>query len=168
MQLTLRNRGDRLSVAVHEEGRNRFTVELGGRCCEVEAELVSPSTLYIKIDGRNHIARVARIGEDHHVVIDGVLYVFSPESGSAAEEHGGTLAPPQILAPMPGKVLQVLVREGQEIAEGDGLLILEAMKMENRIVAEAPARVVRVHVTDGQMVEGGMVLLELEYLSAGT
>jgi pyruvate carboxylase subunit B len=67
---------------------------------------------------------------------------------------------------MPGKVLSVLVGEGQEVATGDGLLILEAMKMENRIVAEARAIVRRVHVTEGQMVDGGAILLELDYVEA--
>jgi pyruvate carboxylase subunit B len=68
---------------------------------------------------------------------------------------------------MPGKILSVLVEEGQEVASGDGLLILEAMKMENRIVAEAPAVVRRVHVSDGQMVEGGALLIELEFQESG-
>ena len=73
------------------------------------------------------------------------------------------LASPQIVAPMPGKVLQVLVRAGQQVAAGDGLLILEAMKMEHRMTAEAPATVRAVHVADGQMVDAGTVLVELEY-----
>jgi biotin carboxyl carrier protein len=73
------------------------------------------------------------------------------------------LASPQITAPMPSKILQVLVVEGQEVAVGDGLIILEAMKMENRITAEAAAVVKKVHVADGQMVDGGQVLIELEY-----
>jgi len=55
------------------------------------------------------------------------------------------------------------VEEGQEVAEGDGLLILEAMKMENRIVAEAAAIVKAVHIGDGEMVDGGAILVELEY-----
>jgi pyruvate carboxylase subunit B len=56
------------------------------------------------------------------------------------------LAAPEIVSPMPGKVTQVLVKEGDKVAAGDGLLILEAMKMENRLTAEAPAIVRKVHV----------------------
>jgi biotin carboxyl carrier protein len=66
---------------------------------------------------------------------------------------------------MPGKVLQVLVRVGQSVAADEGLLVLEAMKMEHRIAAEAPATVRAVHVADGQMVDAGAVLIELEYIA---
>ena len=61
------------------------------------------------------------------------------------------------------KVLQVLVELGQTVAAGDGLVVVEAMKMEHRIAAEADAVVRAVHVSAGQMVDGGAVLIELDY-----
>jgi biotin carboxyl carrier protein len=167
MQLTLRHRGSAVPVHldIHQERPGRLVVKLDGQPHEVEAEILHPSILHLVVDGEPHTARVARIGQEIHVFLEGAVYVFSTETDGAAETHGGTLAPPQIVAPMPGKVLHVLVTEGQQIGEGGALLILEAMKMETRIVAEAPGRVTRVHVADGQMVEGGAVLIELEYLS---
>jgi len=64
---------------------------------------------------------------------------------------------------MPGKVLEVLVQPGDRVEIGDGLLILEAMKMENRLIAEAAATVAEVKVAAGDMVEGGRVLVVLTY-----
>ncbi|MBL7731922.1 MAG: biotin/lipoyl-binding protein [Chitinophagaceae bacterium] len=68
----------------------------------------------------------------------------------------------EIKAPMPGLVLEVAVTEGQEVAEGEKLLILEAMKMENSIMIPASARIKRVAVKAGQAVEKGQLLVELE------
>lgn len=153
-----------LTVAVQRTAADRFTVAVDGQSRAVEAALADSSTLRLVVDGVSHTAHVARIGDTYHVAIGGAVYVLAPEvAGAAAGDQPTTLAVPQILAPMPGKVLQVLVEVGQQVAAGDGLLILEAMKMEHRMVAEAPATVRAVHVVAGQMVDAGAVLVELEY-----
>lgn len=68
----------------------------------------------------------------------------------------------EIKAPMPGLVLQIAVAEGQEVAEGDKILILEAMKMENSILIHAAAKIKKIMVKAGQAVEKGQILVELE------
>jgi acetyl/propionyl-CoA carboxylase alpha subunit len=68
----------------------------------------------------------------------------------------------QIKAPMPGLVLEINVTDGQEVNEGDKLLILEAMKMENSIMIHVQAKIKKIAVTAGQAVEKGQVLVELE------
>ncbi len=68
----------------------------------------------------------------------------------------------EVKAPMPGLVLEVNVKEGQTVAEGDKLLILGAMKMENSILAHANAKIKKVAVSAGQAVDKGQVLIELE------
>ena len=68
----------------------------------------------------------------------------------------------EIKAPMPGLVLEIAVTDGQEVKEGDKLLILEAMKMENSIIIQSSAIIKKVSVSAGQAVEKGQVLLELE------
>jgi len=65
----------------------------------------------------------------------------------------------EVVAPMPGKVLQLKVKEGDSVKEGDTLLILEAMKMENEIVANASGNIKRVNVAANDMVDTGDVLL---------
>jgi biotin carboxyl carrier protein len=68
----------------------------------------------------------------------------------------------EIKAPMPGLVLEIAVTEGQEVKEGDRILILEAMKMENSIMIQSNAVIKRIAVTAGQPVDKGQVLVELE------
>jgi biotin carboxyl carrier protein len=68
----------------------------------------------------------------------------------------------EIKAPMPGLVLEIAVTDGQKVSEGDRLLILEAMKMENSIIIHTGATIKRVSVSAGQAVEKGQVLVELE------
>lgn len=67
-----------------------------------------------------------------------------------------------VKAPMPGLVLRVLVTPGQQINKGDGLLVLEAMKMENVLKAAGPATVKAIKVSERTAVEKGTVLIELE------
>jgi biotin carboxyl carrier protein len=68
----------------------------------------------------------------------------------------------EIKAPMPGLVLEIAVTDGQKVKEGDRLLILEAMKMENSIIIHTGAIIKKVTVSAGQAVEKGQVLVELE------
>jgi len=67
-----------------------------------------------------------------------------------------------IKAPMPGLVLKVFITEGQEVKDGEPVLILEAMKMENSIILNSDAKIKKIHVRSGQAVEKGQVLVEFE------
>lgn len=154
-----------LSVTQQRGADGCLEVTVDGMAHAVEATMLDATTLRLVVDGTTHTLPVARIGDAVHVAIDGEVYVLSAQAPDVVDA-GASLAAPQIVAPMPGKVLQVLVQAGQTVAGGDGLLILEAMKMEHRIVAEAAGTVQAVHVVDGQMVDGGVVLVELEYAAA--
>ena len=68
----------------------------------------------------------------------------------------------RLVSPMPGKVVKINVKEGDEVEEGTVMIVVEAMKMENNIVATARAKVKRVLVTEGEMVDNKKQLLELE------
>jgi len=72
---------------------------------------------------------------------------------------GGTKKLKEIKAPMPGLVLNVVVSEGQEVAEGDVIVILEAMKMENVIKASTAAKVKSVKVNKGDAIDKGQVMV---------
>jgi 3-methylcrotonyl-CoA carboxylase alpha subunit len=85
---------------------------------------------------------------------------FAAVEGRAAHRAGG-LAAPEVDAPMPGKVLKVLVTEGQAVEQGDPLIVLEAMKMETTLYAESAAIVKKICVVPGQMVDHGARLVEL-------
>ena len=67
-----------------------------------------------------------------------------------------------LMSPMPGKVVKINVKEGDEVAEGTIMIVVEAMKMENNITATAKAKVKRILVAEGEMVDNKMQLIELE------
>jgi pyruvate carboxylase subunit B len=77
-------------------------------------------------------------------------------AGPAGAQAGGV-----VRAPMPGMVLRLEIEEGQRVSRGDGLVVLEAMKMENEIRAPGDATVTRVHAVPGVAVEKGAPLVEL-------
>ena len=80
----------------------------------------------------------------------------------AAAQGDAFGGPREIRALIPGRVVEVRVREGDEVAAGATVLVLEAMKMQNEIRAESAARVTRVDCAAGQTVEAGALLLRLE------
>ena len=68
----------------------------------------------------------------------------------------------KITAPMPGKIVKVLVEEGQEVSKGDNAVIISAMKMESEYKAAADGTIKKVHVSDGDTVDANQVLIEIE------
>lgn len=168
MQIGYRHGTEHVAVLVHRDAPGRFTVTVNGQPFGIEAAVLDETTVQLQLElggaPQAVVAHVARIGGETHVAIGGEVYVLASESASAATEHAH--APPQIVAPMPGKVLQVLVADGEHVEPGTGLLILEAMKMEHRITAPAAAHVKLVHVRAGEMVDGGAPLVDLVYDAA--
>ena len=109
-------------------------------------------------DGRTCLAHAAKVGDVWWVHLNGRTYKWERiEPGSSGTEDEGGL-----VAPMPGKVLEVLVAQGDVVEAGTPLMVLEAMKMEHRIVAAADGTVVAVHYEPGDQVAQGAVLLDLE------
>jgi len=74
---------------------------------------------------------------------------------------GAATGPKPVKAPMPGLIVRIEVQEGDTVRAGQGVVVMEAMKMENELKAEADGVVARIHVQTGQAVEKGMVLVEL-------
>ena len=161
MRLTLRHDRDHVSVDLQAEG-GQYRVAIGNVEHTATVQYLDDTTLLVVVDGQHHRVDLARAGRERFVAVGGEVYHFVAESG-ASTHPVATVASPEIIAPMPGRVLQVLVRPGDRIAAGDGVLILEAMKMENRLVAEAAGRVSEIRVAAGDMVDGGQVLAVLAY-----
>jgi acetyl/propionyl-CoA carboxylase alpha subunit len=86
----------------------------------------------------------------------------APDADRSAHAHTPGAEQSALTAPMPGKVIRVLVKPGQRVEPRETLLLLEAMKMETPLVSPYEAVVKMVHVAEGDQVEGGVVLIELE------
>ena len=94
-----------------------------------------------------------------HVDLDASVDRRRHQSAGGAAERSGTQ---RNKAPMTGRVLRVLVGRGDEVAAGQGLVVVEAMKMENELRAPGPGRVTEVAVTEGASVEAGRLLVVIE------
>ena len=162
MRISLRHKHDHLAVDVYPE-RGGYRVVVDEQEHRVEMRYLDEATVLLLLDERCYRVAIARRGRERWVAVHGEVYGFAPESSAPATHQIGTVASPHISAPMPGKVLQVFVQPADRVSAGDPLLILEAMKMETRLLAEAAATVQEVRVGAGDMVDGGQVLLILAY-----
>lgn len=111
--------------------------------------------------GETHAFAWAWVGPDLHLWLDGELYVFQRVEGRRRGNASGSGGSAEVLAPMPGAVLEVLVGEGERVERNQTVVIMESMKMEMVITAPRSGVVGRVTVQPGQQVERGMRLLEL-------
>jgi len=162
MRVALRYKRHHIDLDVHPESGG-YRVLIDGLEHRVVARRLDESTLLLMLDERCYRVALGRDGRDRWVAVRGEVYTFSPETGAPSAHQIGSVASPEVTAPMPGKILQVLVQPEDRVSTGDPLLILEAMKMETRLVAEAAGTVREVRVSPGDMVNGGQTLLVLDY-----
>ena len=148
------------SISVAYAG-NEFVLTLDNQATQASGELKPDGTLHAYLDGRRVNAAVVASGEKRHVFLDGRAFefvavdpLFHSGDGGGAEGH--------LTAPMPGKVIALLVKEGDKVEKGAPLLILEAMKMEHTIVAPATGVVKQFHFGIGDQVGDGAELVEFE------
>jgi len=113
----------------------------------------------LDIDLREKIIRLRLDGLDHQVSLNNPLDQLIDKLGLEANPQ---VALTELYAPMPGKVVNVVVKAGQAVEAGDTLLVLEAMKMENPIQAVADATIKSIEVEEGVAVEKGALLLSFE------
>jgi 3-methylcrotonyl-CoA carboxylase alpha subunit len=135
----------------------RITVD--GRSHGLSGERLADGRLLVRLEGRAFKARAVRDGRDWHVFCDGDYRRLSLKQELAGVEDArvGSLA-----APMPGKIIQVMIATGAKVTKGQPLLILEAMKMEHTITAPADGVVKEIHYAAGEQVLEGAELITLE------
>lgn len=177
--------GRPLSVSVERTG-HLLRVSAGGRACLVDAcrvgerswsLLVTPDTGSEKVSSSDRRGPSASCWSIDATVADGpepgafdvhiaggvVAVRLRPARARAGPSAGARPArgdgPQRVVAPMPGKIVRVLVGPGDEVAPGQGLIVVEAMKMENELRAARAGRVAQVAVAEGQSVEAGALLL---------
>jgi biotin carboxyl carrier protein len=165
MKLTIEYAGAALPLEIQRDAAGwRFQLDgAAERCAQVrEAE---PLVYSVLLDGRSYDARVEEAADGLVVVIAGHRFeigVRDPRRWS--RKHGGAGAEGRynVMAPMPGKVIRVLVAAGDEVVAGQGLMVVEAMKMQNEMKAVRPGRVISVAAREGATVTAGEILAIIE------
>ena len=114
----------------------------------------------VNVNGTNYEVCVEEISADEAVKT--AAPAAAPAPAAAAPAAPAPAGGEKIIAPMPGNILSVNVKDGDTVKKGDILLILEAMKMENEIMAPHDATVAAVHVNKGDSVESGTALVSLQ------
>jgi biotin carboxyl carrier protein len=113
--------------------------------------------------GASHEVLVVPEGEPGRLRVD--IGAASASAGldgrrrSGRKEEGGSAGPQHVVAPMPGRIVRILVSPGDTVRARQPIVVVEAMKMENELRAARDGRVTDVMVTDGQAVEAGMSLV---------
>jgi biotin carboxyl carrier protein len=133
-----------------------------GRPLTVEAQLLRPGVLSLLVDGRQYRC----ILDGDAVLVDGRRYGFeAADPRSLQARHGAGAAAEgarAVKAPMPGRVVRVLVGVGDEVQAQQGLVVIEAMKMQNELKSPKAGRIVRVATAVGDTVQAGGVLVVVE------
>ena len=146
-----------------EPGPAGYRIVLDGQPLDANAALVAPSTVSVLIGGQSYEVHVTPT-HDEQIKLQSGPHEFTAELRDPrawqGRRHGALEAEgrQQIAAPMPGKVIRVLVNAGDEVEAGQGLLVVEAMKMQNEIRSPKKGKVERLQVKEGQAVNAGEVL----------
>ncbi len=154
--------GETIPIEVTGED-GRYRVAIGGETVVVDARQPAEGIWSLLIGGRSNIVDVSEQDGLSVVEVDGETYRvrIEEETRYIIRTRGGRAATGgQVLkAPMPGKVVLVEVEVGQAVVPGDGLIVLEAMKMENEFRATAAGTVKEIRVQAGQAVNPGDTLV---------
>ena len=147
-----------------ERSDGHYVVEVDGVRHLVDAHKLEADFYSLLAGGRSYEVSVEPRGDAYHVrhgAAEQVVSLTDP-SRRARELTASADGPARIVTLMPGKVVRVLVRAGDKVDAGQGVVVVEAMKMENELAAPRAGRVASLAVEPGQSVEGGAVLAVIE------
>ncbi len=164
MKYFVRVDGEEFEIEIAEDGQ----VLVNGEPVAVDMVQVPGQNVYsLLVEHHSYEVAAEEIRDGYEILLLGEQYRAQVEDEFRRRLMAGRErpAPPAgdatVKAPIPGLIVKVEVKEGDEIREGQPLVILEAMKMENEIRAPRPGTVQRVHIRPGQSVEQGEVLITL-------
>ena len=144
----------------------RWRCQLDGREMLIDAVLARPDVLSILIAGKAYEVKRERTATDMHLWVGSARYAAElrdPRSLRSRKSGGvDEKGPKKLIAPMPGKVVRVLLREKDEVEAGQGVLVVEAMKMQNEIKSPKKGVVQKIVATEGANVNPGDVLAIVE------
>ncbi|MCD4701126.1 MAG: acetyl-CoA carboxylase biotin carboxyl carrier protein subunit [Candidatus Aegiribacteria sp.] len=157
----LKVEASRLEVRPHDE---LFEVEVDGKKKVVSISWISPAHLSILLDGKSYNVEVERFGKKYQVTTRGEVYEFSVTDEREVVTTEKTQASGRLVvtAPMPGLVVEIMCSDGDTVEAGQGVLVLEAMKMQNEITAPASGIITGIPVKSGASVNLGDNLFIIE------
>jgi len=159
--------GEEAAVDVVHLPTGEIRAQVGEQSFEADALAPSAGATSMRVDGRVLDLWMEGTPPDVGVIALGRRFYAKVESermralAAAAPGRGGK-GDGIVTSPMPGRVLKVLVQEGEVVTAGTPLIVVEAMKMENELFAERDGTVTKVFVSPGTNVEGGAKLLEIQ------
>jgi len=151
-------------VEIEDLPAGGVAVRIDGQTVLVESCLPASGAGSLLLDGASYLVDLGDGRSESHVVVDGEVFHVQIEDeaarpGRGLSTDGSRGAGQRLVAPMPGKVVAVLVEVGQPVEPGTALIVLEAMKMENEFRATAGGVVTEVRATAGQAVDAGDLLV---------
>ncbi len=159
------------SLSIERKANGTFRVLLDGTPHDLDATRVGVYGLSMLLAGEDGISREVQVapGTSHGELLVTLAgrTVAATVNGrrtrrAGVDAGGGTHGEQAVLAPMPGRVVRVLVAPGDDVAARQGVVVVEAMKMENELRSPKAGRIKEVNVTPGTSVEAGRVLLVVE------
>jgi len=161
--VTIDGKSYRLVLARADEG---WHCQLDGREVQIDAVLTRPDVLSLLIEGKAYEVKRERTATDMLLCVGSVRYAAGlrdPRSLQSRKDGAGyAKGPRKLIAPMPGKVVRVLALANSEVNEGQGIIVVEAMKMQNEIKSPKKGIVRKVLATVGVNVNAGDVLAIVE------
>jgi 3-methylcrotonyl-CoA carboxylase alpha subunit len=147
-----------VSVAYRAKG---WCIDAGSGVVDVEAAFESDGSIGASLNGRRAQARVLRVGLDVVVLMSGRSYTVRPHDPLEAAEHAEH-DNADLRAPMPGKIVQLLVKPGDRVRKGQALAIIEAMKMEHTLAAPGDLTVKAAPFRAGDQVNEGAIIVSFD------
>ncbi|MBN1221665.1 MAG: hypothetical protein JXB23_00350 [Candidatus Aminicenantes bacterium] len=150
-------------LSLREKAKNRIQVALGKRMYDVSVEFLSSAEILLNIDGKVFNAIICPNTSSYSVCINGKSYAIEKKTASKIlRGSSGERRKQDIKTFMPGKIVNILVEEGSKVEEGQAVLILEAMKMQNEIKSPQKGKITKIGPKQGTSVETGALLFSVE------
>ncbi|HEX4037918.1 MAG TPA: biotin/lipoyl-containing protein [Acidobacteriaceae bacterium] len=166
MTLELDINGHRCQVEIEPaESPNSWAVRIDGKPVQADAHLVRPGVLSLLIEGKSYriVLDPGHAEPALHLRAQRIPFrIEDTRSLRSRRRHGNTDGPMSLKASMPGRVVRVLVEEGDGVAAHQGMLVIEAMKMQNELKSPKEGRVVEIRVSPGDTVAAGDILAVIE------
>ena len=164
LEFTIAQKNHSLSIQKKNE---HYQVKISDDIIELKAEQITPNCLMLTDQNRTHRIYIASTIDKTLIHINGRQYMVDHPIEKEKTPFGGDSqllgADAGICAPMPGKILKILVKENQAVEAKQNLVIVEAMKMEHNIRATRNGIIKKINFKEGNLVDTGQEILEIEF-----